>query len=348
MPDRHPTRIVLADDDRAARALLARQLQDAGYDVIACENGRDALEAIQQETSCIVVADWMMPEMDGLELCRTVRALSEMQALSLVYFILLTARSERDQIVAGLEAGADDYLTKPYHKQELLARLRAGGRICDLQTELVQRQIELTKVNSEFAGLNRKLEELASTDTLTGLANRRHLFERFAEAWALSNRNNQPLGCIMFDIDKFKIINDTYGHAAGDTILRALAATCRECLRRYDVLGRIGGEEFCVACPDTPLEGVARLAERICTAIAQAEYQHDEIVIPVTVSLGVASRGPEYNGVDDLVRAADAMLYRAKQNGRNQVWVCDRAGLAAPLSEFAGAGRDRTHAPARV
>jgi diguanylate cyclase (GGDEF)-like protein len=348
MPDRHPPRIVLADDDADACALLARQLQSAGYDVIACKNGRDALEAIQQETSCIVVADWVMPEMDGLELCRTVRALAEMQALSLVYFILLTARSDRDQIVAGLEAGADDYLTKPYHKQELLARVRAGERIYDLQTELVQRQIELAKVNSEFARLNQKLEELASTDTLTGLANRRHLFDRFAEAWALSNRNDQPLGCVMIDIDKFKSINDTYGHAAGDAILRALTATCRACLRRYDVLGRIGGEEFCVACPDTPLEGVARLAERICSAVAQTEFQHDGIVIPVTVSLGVSSRGPEYNGVDDLVRAADAMLYRAKQNGRNQVWVCDRAGQATPLGEFTGKGEDRTHARASV
>lgn len=337
MPIRRPIRIVLAEDDPASRALLVRQLGTAGHDVIACANGEEALQAVQREGCCIVIADWVMPEMDGLELCRAIRALCKMQALSVVYFILLTAHSDKEEIVAGLEAGADDYLTKPYHKQELLARLRAGERICSLHAELMQRQLELHKVNSEFARLNEKLELAANTDTLTGLANRRHFFEHFAQAWPLAERKEQPLACIMLDIDKFKLINDTYGHAAGDMVLQTLAATCRGCLRRYDLFGRIGGEEFCIVCPDTSVESAARMAERIRDTIARTEFRTDRAVVPVTASLGVAGRRPAHTGPDDLVIAADAMLYRAKQNGRNQVWVCDGDGEANPLDALVGA-----------
>lgn len=326
MPDSRATRIVVAEDDVASRALLVRQLAKAGYDVIACADGTDALAAIRNEVSCIVVADWTMPEMDGVELCRTVRGLCEMQALSFVYFILLTAHSETEQIVAGLEAGADDYLTKPYHKQELLARLRAGERIHALQNELMQRQIELHKVNGQLASLNRKLESLANTDPLTGLSNRRNLFDRFTEAWALAERSDRALGFIMMDIDRFKSTNDTYGHAAGDQILREVSAGIRRQLRRYDIVGRFGGEEFCVVCPDTPLAGVICLAERIRAAIAELKCQIDGHQIPVTLSLGVAVRGPTHDKPDDLIAAADAALYRAKQAGRNQTWVCEADG----------------------
>jgi len=337
MPDLPATRIVLAEDEAASRALLARQLQKAGYEVVACENGREALEAIRREVSCIVVADWMMPEMDGLELCRTVRSLGKMQALSFIYFILLTARSEQEQVVAGLEAGADDYLTKPYDKQELLARLRAGERIYALQAELMQRQIEVHKANGELATLNRKLEKLANTDVLTGLANRRSLFDRFVQSWSLAERSGQPLGCIMFDIDKFKSINDTHGHAAGDEVLKAVARTAGGCLRQYDILGRFGGEEFCVVCPETTVEGTAIVAERIRRTIADLACTVDGVVIPVAVSLGVAIRDPNHADQDALIVAADAMLYRAKENGRNQTWVCEPDGRAHCLEATVGA-----------
>jgi two-component system cell cycle response regulator len=335
MPDRHPIRIVLAEDEPASRALLVRQLRKAGYDVVACENGKQALEAIRQEVSCIVVADWVMPEMDGLELCRTVRGLGEMQALAFVYFIVLTAHAEKERIVAGLEAGADDYLTKPYHPQELLARLRVGERNCALQRELFQRQVDLQKANAELAVLNKKLKKLASSDALTGLANRRHLFDRLAEVWALAVRNDRPLSCIMFDIDKFKFINDTHGHVAGDEVLKNLADVFRGCLRRYDVMGRFGGEEFCVVCPETTIEGAASLAERIRLAVAEAKCAVDGTTISITISLGVAGRSPAQDNPDALIVAADTMLYRAKENGRNQVWVCEADGrthrLEAPI-----------------
>jgi two-component system cell cycle response regulator len=337
MSDDYLPRIVLAEDEPASRTLLARQLTKAGYEVIACEDGQAALDAIRNEISCIVVADWTMPKMDGLELCRTVRGLIEMQALSFVYFILLTAHSEKERIIAGLEAGADDYLTKPYHARELLARLRVGERICALQRELFQRQVELYKVNGQLGVLNRKLETLANTDALTKLANRRHLFECFSQAWAFSERKSGPLACIMFDIDHFKAINDTYGHAAGDEILENLAASARKCLRRYDTLGRVGGEEFCVVCPETTTDDAATVAERIRRAIAGPKCAVNGTTVTVTVSLGVAERTPNHATPDALISAADAMLYRAKENGRNQVWLCDAEGHGRRLEALAEA-----------
>jgi two-component system cell cycle response regulator len=326
MPDRHRIRVVVAEDDDNSRALLVRQLRNAGYPVVSCENGKQALEAVRREMSCVVVADWVMPEMDGLELCRAVRELGDMQALSFVYFILLTAHAEKERIVAGLEGGADDYLTKPYYPQELLARVRVGERNCALQSELFQRQIELQKANAELAVLNTKLEKLASSDALTGLANRRYLFDRLAEAWALAVRKDRPLGCIMFDIDKFKLINDTYGHLAGDEVLKNLAGVFRTCLRTYDIIGRFGGEEFCVLCPETTTEEAAALAERIRLAVAESKCVVDGRTLSVTISLGVAGRSRIHDNPDALVVAADAMLYRAKENGRNQAWVCDTDG----------------------
>ena len=326
MTERDVTHIIVAEDEPAARALLTRQLRKAGYDVVACENGKQALDAIRREVTCIVVADWMMPEMDGLELCRTVRGLTQMHALAFVYFILLTAHSDKDQIVAGLEAGADDYLTKPYDAQELLARLRAGERICALQTELMHRQIELHKVNGKLAVLNRQLGKLANTDPLTELANRRRLFERLIETWSLSDRSNQPLSCVMFDIDRFKSINDTYGHAAGDQVLKDVAAAVRRCVRRYDILGRIGGEEFCVVCPETTVDGASLLAERIRETVANIECNWKGQRFSVAVSLGVAGRTASHEVPDALIAAADAMLYKAKESGRNQTWTCAADG----------------------
>jgi two-component system cell cycle response regulator len=328
MSYRYPVRIVLAEDDAQLRALLVHQLSDAGYDVIACENGRQALAAVSTEFSCIVLADWMMPAMDGVELCRTVRELGEAQSSCFIYFILLTSQSDKDSIVAGLDAGADDYLTKPYHPRELLARLRAGERLCVLQRELLRRQVEFHRANAELAALNSKLEKLANTDALTGLANRRYLFERLAEAWSLAERNERALSCIMFDLDSFKSVNDTYGHAAGDRVLQIIAQATRDCLRRYDIVARVGGEEFCILCPELQLDGAVGLAERLRQTIAETKCDLDGATLAVTASFGVATRSPGSSNADALIVLADRMLYRAKEDGRDQVWVCDANGRA--------------------
>jgi diguanylate cyclase (GGDEF)-like protein len=327
-------RIILAEDDTASRTLLVRQLEKAGYAVVACENGRKALDAVQSLGGGIVLADWMMPEMDGVTLARTVRQLNEMQVLPFVYFVLLTAHSDTTQIVAGLEAGADDYLTKPYHLQELLARLRAGERIYDLQRQIVKRQMELHRANAEMALLTLKLERLANTDALTGLHNRRYLFERLSEAWAQSSRHEWSLGCIVFDIDRFKKINDTHGHAAGDVVLKSVAAVCRGAVRTSDVPARIGGEEFCVLCPETDARGTAILAERLRAAVEEHAFTVAATSIPVTVSVGVATRLPAHHEPDDLLAAADAMLYRAKERGRNRTWVHLEDGQLCPVADL--------------
>lgn len=326
----HP--IVLAEDDAASRKLLVRQLESAGYAVTACEDGRRALDAICRIGSCIVVADWMMPEMDGTTLCREVRQLQAVRGLGTVYFIMLTAQTERDSVVAGLDAGADDYLTKPYHRSELLARINAGRRIYDLQQGMLAREQELARKNAELEILSQKLERLANTDGLTGLTNRRHLLERLDEAWSMSVRRDLPLACILFDIDRFKRINDTHGHAAGDAVLKAVAAACDAQVRPYDLIGRFGGEEFIVVAPDTDAAGAAALAERLRAAVEAAEIAFEGRSIPVTMSLGVAVRGPQHADPAAAIAAADEMLYKAKENGRNQVWLCDADGQGAALA----------------
>lgn len=339
MPNQQHT-IVIAEDDASARALLARRLEQAGYHVIACENGRRALAEIQRIGSCLVVTDWMMPEMDGLELVRAARRLSGPEGICFVYIILLTAHAAKDQIVAGLDAGADDYLTKPYHTQELLARLRGGARIIGLQRELIARQYELHKVNAEMTSLNRRLERLASTDELTGIANRRHLLEQFARAWSLAQRHDAPLTCVLFDIDHFKPVNDTHGHAVGDRVLTDVATVCRGLLRQHDVLGRIGGEEFCVLCPATDIHGAAQVAERIRRAIAAHVTRTAAAAVHVTVSLGAAARGARHHSFEALMADADAMLYCAKRGGRNQVWLCDAEGRGQAFGAWASAVAD--------
>ncbi len=323
--------IVLAEDDGATRSLLLRQLQRAGYQVTACDNGRSALAAVQRKTPDMVLADWSMPDMDGISLLHAVRELSEQNALPFIYFVLLTASSEKQQVIAGLEAGADDYLTKPYDIQELLARLRAGGRILDLQTALRTRQFELQRINADMSRLNARLNRLANTDGLTDLFNRRYLFDRLAELWAIYERHRRPLSCIVLDVDRFKRINDTCGHAAGDGVLRAIADIARREVRTSDLLARLGGEEFCVLCPETDAQGAVAVAERIRHAVEQFVFKADAEALRVTISLGVAPARPTMQASDELLAAADAMLYRAKDGGRNAVGVLHESGSSELL-----------------
>ena len=313
-------KIVTADDEPAVRVLLARQLRRAGFDVTACSNGREALEAIAATGANVVLADWMMPELDGLELCRAVREMSESGALGFVYFILLTAKADdKRHVVEAFDAGADDFLTKPYVEDELLARLRAGMRIIDLQNLVTARQIEVHKINARMAILNRKLQELATTDDLTKLNNRRCMLERLRENWTLAERHQRPMSFIMLDVDHFKRFNDSYGHEAGDVVLVEVAARIKSQLRNADVCGRLGGEEFAVLCPETDLEGAAQVAERIRDAIETHRLTHNGVSLSVTISAGVAQRSQQHPNCDALIAEADRALYAAKNAGRNRV-----------------------------
>jgi diguanylate cyclase (GGDEF)-like protein len=313
--------IILAEDDSASRALLQRQLVNAGYPVVACADGMEALEAVKCAGGGIVIADWIMPNLDGIGLCRRIREMIDCQALGFVYFILLTAQADKEAVIAGFEAGADDYLTKPYDKQELVARLRAGERIYQLQWQLIHRQLEIQQVNAEIVTLNHKLQVLATTDDLTGALNRRAFLERLDEMIAHAEREGRPLGCAMLDLDRFKSINDTHGHQAGDAILRATVDVARDRLRKYDVIGRLGGEEFCVACPGAARHETAVLAERIRAAVEASSVTCNGVSIAATASLGVAILSETESSTQRVLGAADAMLYKAKTSGRNQVWV---------------------------
>jgi two-component system cell cycle response regulator len=325
--------IIVVEDDSTSRKLLTRYLEKAGYSVQAYPDARAATQAILDLRAGVIIADWNMPGMSGLELVRFVRGMEEMKALDSIYFILMTASGEKDRLVEGLLAGADDFLAKPYHREELLARLKAGERIVNLQAELLSRQAELARANLDLEATRRKLEQMASTDMLTGMYNRRALFERFVDAFSVSQRHGRPLSCIMLDVDHFKRVNDTYGHSAGDAVLRTVGQVMCDNIRRHDTCGRLGGEEFCVVCPETPLAGAAHLAERLRQAIAAETVKTGDVTLHITASFGVATRHPADTQLEMILDRADAMLYRAKDSGRNQVWSIDPQGRMRRVSE---------------
>jgi diguanylate cyclase (GGDEF)-like protein len=323
-----PVQIVLAEDEPTVRVLLARQLKRAGFHVISCANGREALDAVTSTGAAIVIVDWLMPEMDGLQVCRALRELAVNDALGFVYVMVLSANSDKADVVEAFEAGADDFLSKPPHEAELLARLRAGLRLAELQRQLKARQIEVHRINAETAILNRRLQQLATTDDLTGLNNRRLLLERAADLFALSRRHDRPLTFLMLDLDNFKSINDTHGHDAGDQVLIAIASILREEARATDLCGRLGGEEFGVICPETPESGAVRLAERIRKSLEGHSVHHGSQELRVTTSIGISERRVDHACCDALITEADQALYAAKHAGRNQVMVFHPPGIA--------------------
>lgn len=329
--------IVLAEDDPALRVLLKRQLMRAGYTVTATSNGLEALNAIRQTNANVVIADWMMPEMDGLELCRSIRELSKNDVLGFVFFVLLTAKTQKKHILAGFEAGADDYLTKPYNADELLARLRAGERILELQEKVKDRQLEVHRSNAQLAILNRKLQEQAITDELTRLWNRRHIYARLDECAALAARHKKPLSCIMLDVDNFKGFNDTHGHHAGDEVLREVAGVLKATIRRTDLCGRIGGEEFLVICPETDARDALAHAERLRAAVEAHSILIGGQPLSVTISLGAAELSPRHARPQDLVADADTAMYQSKENGRNRVSRFDAPSASAAAASISAA-----------
>lgn len=330
-------RVIVVDDDEATRKLVCRQLSAAGYTVSSFPDGRSALRPICEMGTGVVIADWAMPEMDGPELCRALRELHEMQALGNIYFIMLTAHNTKEKVVEGLEAGANDYLTKPYHHGELLARVQVGERMLCLQDEVVRHTVELQKANAGMALLNGRLEQLANTDVLTRLPNRRCLFTNFEEAWEQSGRGAQPLCCIMLDVDHFKRVNDVYGHAAGDQVLQTVAECIRRNARRPELCGRFGGEEFLLILPTLTLRQAVRLAEDLRCDVSRSTICVGTETIRVSVSCGVAERQPEDQRPDDLIRQADQMLYMAKEHGRNQTWVAGADGTGRVARDLAAA-----------
>lgn len=295
--------VLVVDDDATTRARLAFLLKKNGFLVSLAEDGEKAWGMIREHHYSLVLTDWSMPEMDGIQLTEHIR---EAKFPDYTYIILLTGLTEKGQVAIGLEAGADDYITKPFDSGELLARLRVGMRILGMQERMQAQQ--------------RKLEEIASRDGLTGVLNRRALEERLTEVYSYYRRRGPPLTVALMDLDHFKAVNDTYGHQAGDAVLKTVAERIRLVIREYDSIGRYGGEEFMVLLPDTPVCAACSIAERIRRSIGEVPVSFEGRDIPVTVSIGIAVVHQPYDGpISEIVAVADQGLYRAKSQGRNQV-----------------------------
>jgi two-component system cell cycle response regulator len=294
-------KILIAEDDLTSRAMLAGVLKKWGHEVVTTVNGAEAWQALQHpDAPRLVLLDWNMPELDGVEVCRRLR---QVPTLDPPFVILLTGRSEKDDIVRGLDSGANDYILKPYDSQELRARIGVGQRMLELQASLLEARDAL--------------EHQAMHDGLTGILNRRAILERLEEELARAAREQRVLTVGMCDIDHFKRVNDTWGHQVGDEVLCGFSKRIREQLRPYDLLGRYGGEEFLVlAFGGAP--GAPALFRRLQEQVAAHPFPTQGGALPVTVSIGVAdsrlTQDPQ-----KLVAAADQALYRAKAEGRNRV-----------------------------
>lgn len=307
--------VLVVEDDPIFRRILESWLEKWNYRVTSLENGIDAWRVLQQD-DCpqLAILDWVMPGVDGIELCRRIR---QQHQGPYKYVLLLTARGSKEDVVAGLEAGADDYLIKPFHVNELRARVRAGKRILELQDALMKAHTDL-----QFE---------AAHDRLTGLWNRGAIMDLLQRETQRSVRIGEPLGVIMADVDHFKRINDSSGHQTGDSVLREVARRLLLSVRNYDYVGRYGGEEFLVVLTACTRSDLIMTAERMRTQISEEPVNTDAGPIAVTISIGLAAEREsriELLGGEELVRSADSALYRAKANGRNRVERASEALVA--------------------
>lgn len=300
-------RILLVDDEPTQRLIVARLLKRAGYEVDTAGNGREALAKLASGEFQLMITDWEMPEMDGIALCSALRASQEQ---GYIYTILLTARDSIENVVAGLQAGADDYLTKPVIEPELIARLNTGKRIVTLERSL-------RTANEE----NRRL---SITDPLTGAYNRRYLMEQLPREIDRSARYGRELAVIMCDVDHFKKINDTHGHLVGDEVLKWFVERLQKAVRACDWVARYGGEEFVIVLPETNVANAANAANHLREQIVAGGFPGAGADFPVTASFGVSGwKGltPHTATLDGLIARCDAGVYASKAAGRNRVTV---------------------------
>ena len=297
--------ILLVEDSQTQALKFKLMLENHGYHVAIAKNGLEAMNMLLSRQVSIVITDWMMPEMDGSELCQAIR---RHDFGSYVYIILLTAKDSKNDIIEGLEAGADDYLTKPVDDAELIARLTTAERIISLEASLKQR--------------NKEIALLSITDPLTRVFNRGYLNENLPKAFKRAQRYHSPLSIIITDIDHFKTVNDQHGHQIGDIVLKTFADRLGGALRKdLDWMARYGGEEFLIVLPETDLSGAQAAAERFRGLIEAMKTETEQGTIRITASFGVAALGDNASlpnlTADNLINAADQSLYQAKNAGRN-------------------------------
>ncbi len=296
-------KILLADDEPIARTMLEHWLAGWGYEVTLARDGESALQALKDDNELrLLVVDWVMPKKDGIEVCKAIRSGPQEPY---VYIVLLTAKDDKSDIIAGLDAGADDYLVKPCNPLELKVRLRAGRRVIELQEQLVKARESL-----RFEAMH---------DSLTGLLNRGAVLEQLTKELVRASRRGAPVSVLMGDLDHFKTINDTHGHAAGDAVLREAARRLKAGMRAYDSVGRLGGEEFIAVLPECDAKTGLSVAQRLCRSLADVPTHFSGTPISHSISIGVAATDQfGSSNAGELIRAADAALYRAKHAGRSR------------------------------
>ncbi len=305
MDTRPKLQVLVVDDSPVYRKLIEHTLEDGGYAPLFAKTGSEALELYAQHAPAIVITDWMMPDFSGPELCERIR--SHAQRLY-TYIIVLTSISEKDNVVKGLAAGADDYLTKPFDPGELLARIGVGRRTIGLHREIEAK--------------NKLLEEMAHTDSLTGLPNRRAIEEWAARQLRGAARHGFAMWVAHADLDNFKSINDSYGHDAGDRVLQKFGEVLRESTRASDISGRMGGDEFLLVMTHLDEKSTRLTVERLRKQFAALKFSFAGDVVSVTASFGIAGfQGKEPPDFTKLVRQADKALYNGKRAGRNRVTV---------------------------
>jgi two-component system, cell cycle response regulator len=310
-------KVLVIEDDPLIREVLSHWLGEVnGYQLQMAANGREGLELALAFRPQLVITDWLMPEMDGLGFCQTLRASDWGRD---IYVLMLTSVESEDDFVRAFDVGVDDFISKPVNVRALDARLKAAWRYVSLREAWQRDQSKLVQAMAELALINRKLEQTALSDELTDLPNRRAGMNVLAQVWSAAQRTSDPLSVLAVDIDHFKSINDRYGHAVGDVVLRAVAATLREHARREDTVVRWGGEEFLVVMPTARSPEAARAAERLRRAVQALQVPVEGRQIGVTISVGVSSTDPATAHVDKLLKDADEALYSAKHGGRNRV-----------------------------
>ncbi len=318
---RAPLKVLVAEDNVVQRKLISRALQSAGHEVLTAEDGEAALRLTLQHQPQILIADWQMPRMDGLALCA---ALRRAKVCDGVYFILVTGDTDEDVLIRAFESGVDDFITKPLLPRALQARMKAAQRLIEVEAEIRRERAELRRLSSELGVANRKLEMASLTDFLTDLPNRRYLTQQLERHWVEATHKKQEFSFLLVDADRFKSVNDRYGHAVGDEVLKYLAANLKQWKRDGDVVCRYGGEEFAVLLPGADSAQAYQLAERLRIAVeGDVANRPTVLTSPVTISIGVASRTDRMTDPKELMAFADQALYQAKNDGRNLTRVVD-------------------------
>ncbi len=320
--------ILIVDDNPQNIQLVASHLKEEGYRISFSQSGKDALQKVQNAAFDLILLDIMMPEMDGYEACTRIKEVPEYKDAPIIF---LTAKIDKESIVKGFEVGAVDYVVKPFHAAELLARIRTHLNLKSYREKLEEMNIELNKEvlksmqiqeelensKAELEEMNRRLYEKATKDSLTGLFNRRKMADLIEYEYDRSIRNQLPFSIIITDIDHFKKVNDTYGHDCGDIVLEEISQILMSLIRKQDQVSRWGGEEFLLLLPETGTDGALTLAEKIRTQIQESTFTCGDTTINVTMTFGVSSFAKEKSD-KIVIKEADIALYQGKNTGRNK------------------------------